>query len=363
MIRVATKSLASRIAVAMPASRSTPRRFQSGGGGGSSGGGGGKLIAFTTTALVSAGVGTVAYASVSDEFRTTVEETIPGSKDLLDAVLGGQGTPAPVKKAEVAPPSKMKIQVTSTPPMPEIEKPPAPAPPAKQVKESEEKVTTTPSAKKVIAEKANPSKVTPPEKTKEEKAQKEASDRKAEIVALEMALDEACKDMKVKVRKAVEASQGSIDATRHHMALVKALMEDTSPKDEKKAWNEIFDAATKKAELLKETDASINEAKDALGKTIRSIETGRKSGVTQHLEALKSADDIAGKALSELELSITSLDSIQKEAKLIDEYRSLVEEGRQQFQKEIEALLPGAKISGGSLSEDELNIFMTHAYR
>jgi len=58
------------------------------------------------------------------------------------------------------------------------------------------------------------------------------------------------------------------------------------------------------------------------------------------------------------------LDAVQKEAKLIDEYRGLVEEGRQQFQKEIEAILPGAKLSGGgSLSEDELNIFMTHAYR
>ena len=345
----------------MPASRSTPRRFQSSSSGG--GGGGGKLIAFTTTALVSAGVGTVAYASVSDEFRTTVEETIPGSKDILDTILGGQGTPAPVKKAEVAPPSKMKIQVTSTPPMPELEKPPAPAAPVKQVKESEEKVTTTPPPKKSIAEKPAPPKVSVAETTQEVKASKEASDKKAEIVALELALDEACKDMTTKVKKAVEASQGSIEATRHHMALVKALMEDTSPKDEKKAWNEIFDAATKKAELLKETDVNINDAKDALGKTIRSIETGRKSGVTQNLEALKIADDVASKALTELELSITSLDSIQKEAKLIDEYRSLVEEGRQQFQKEIEALLPGAKISGGSLSEDELNIFMTHAYR
>merc|ERR1712050_751823 len=54
------------------------------------------------------------------------------------------------------------------------------------------------------------------------------------------------------------------------------------------------------------------------------------------------------------------------EAKLIDDYRNLVEEGRQQFQKEIEAILPGSKLSqsqSGGLSEEELNIFMTHAYR
>ena len=90
---------------------------------------------------------------------------------------------------------------------------------------------------------------------------------------------------------------------------------------------------------------------------------GRKNSVTQNVDALKVADETTQESLSKLEEAITSLDSIQKEAKLIDEYRGLVEEGRQQFQKEIEAILPGAKLSGGSLSEDELNIFMTHAYR
>ena len=86
--------------------------------------------------------------------------------------------------------------------------------------------------------------------------------------------------------------------------------------------------------------------------------------MTQNVDALKNADETTNSSLTKLEESITSLDTIQKEAKLIDAYRGLVEEGRQQFQKEIEAILPGAKLSGGgSLSEDELNIFMTHAYR
>ena len=50
----------------------------------------------------------------------------------------------------------------------------------------------------------------------------------------------------------------------------------------------------------------------------------------------------------------------------MEDYRNLVEESRQQFQKEIEAILPERKIGktgGGALSEEDLNIFMTHAYR
>ena len=60
---------------------------------------------------------------MSEEFRSTVENAIPGSKDLLDVVLGPDST-GTVKKIETPiPPSKMKIPMTTTPPMPKLEKP------------------------------------------------------------------------------------------------------------------------------------------------------------------------------------------------------------------------------------------------
>lgn len=257
----------------------------------------------------------------------------------------------------------MKIPMTSTPPMPKLETPPVPSAPISVPKKKEsEAVSETKEEKDTSVE----AKISAPSTKIAKEVTKPATANipKAEIVALELALEEACRDMNSKVAKAINASNASIDATRRHMELVKALMEDTAPKDEKKAWNEIFEAASKKSDLLKETDKFINDAKDALNMTIKSIEVGRKNSVTQNVEALKKADETTNSSLVKLEESITSLDAVQKEAKLIDEYRGLVEEGRQQFQKEIEAILPGAKLSGGgSLSEDELNIFMTHAYR
>ena len=331
----------------------------------SGGGGGGKFVAFTTTALISAGVGTIAYASVSDEFRLTIENAVPGSKDLLDVVLGEkEDSKIPVRKPEPSSPSKMKIPMTSTPPMPKLEAPPVPSAPISVPKKKESEAVSETKEEKDTSVEAKIS--APSTKIAKEVTTKPATANipKAEIVALELALEEACRDMNSKVAKAINASNASIDATRRHMELVKALMEDTAPKDEKKAWNEIFEAASKKSDLLKETDKFINDAKDALNMTIKSIEVGRKNSVTQNVEALKKADETTNSSLVKLEESITSLDAVQKEAKLIDEYRGLVEEGRQQFQKEIEAILPGAKLSGGgSLSEDELNIFMTHAYR
>ena len=365
MMRFATRSLATRMAIATCRPRSMPTRSQSSASA-SGGGGGGKFVAFTTTALISAGVGTIAYASVSDEFRLTIENAVPGSKDLLDVVLGEkEDSKIPVRKPEPSSPSKMKIPMTSTPPMPKLETPPVPSAPISVPKKKEsEAVSEKAKEEKDTSVEA---KISAPPSTKIAKEVTKpatANIPKAEIVALELALEEACRDMNSKVAKAINASNASIDATRRHMELVKALMEDTAPKDEKKAWNEIFEAASKKSDLLKETDKFINDAKDALNMTIKSIEVGRKNSVTQNVEALKKADETTNSSLVKLEESITSLDAVQKEAKLIDEYRGLVEEGRQQFQKEIEAILPGAKLSGGgSLSEDELNIFMTHAYR
>ena len=363
MMRFATRSLATRMAIASCRPRSMPTRSQSSASA-SGGGGGGKFVAFTTTALISAGVGTIAYASVSDEFRLTIENAVPGSKDLLDVVLGEkEDSKIPVRKPEPSSPSKMKIPMTSTPPMPKLETPPVPSAPISVPKKKEsEAVSETKEEKDSSVE----AKISAPSTKIAKEVTKPATANipKAEIVALELALEEACRDMNSKVAKAINASNASIDATRRHMELVKALMEDTAPKDEKKAWNEIFEAASKKSDLLKETDKFINDAKDALNMTIKSIEVGRKNSVTQNVEALKKADETTNSSLVKLEESITSLDAVQKEAKLIDEYRGLVEEGRQQFQKEIEAILPGAKLSGGgSLSEDELNIFMTHAYR
>ena len=365
MLRFATRSLATRMAIVTYRPRSIPTRSQSSAASGS-GGGGGKFVAFTTTALLSAGVGTIAYASVSDEFRLTVENAIPGSKDVLDVVLGEkEDSKIPVKKPEPSSPSKIKIPMTSTPPMPELKSPPVSSTSVSKKKEPEAVIETKEA--KIDNDTSLEAKISAPSTKVVKEVTKPATTsntKTAEIVALELALEEACKDMNSKVAKAINASNASIDATRRHMELVKALMEDTAPKDEKKAWNEIFEAASKKSELLKETDKFINDAKDALNMTIKSIEVGRKNSVTQNVDALKNADETTSSSLTKLEESITSLDTIQKEAKLIDAYRGLVEEGRQQFQKEIEAILPGAKLSGGgSLSEDELNIFMTHAYR
>ena len=63
------------------------------------------------------------------------------------------------------------------------------------------------------------------------------------------------------------------------------------------------------------------------------------------------------------------IQSAKKESYLVEQYRDLVEDGRQQFRKEAAALLPGLRQqhSDGShdepLSQEEMDVFITHAYK
>ena len=133
--------------------------------------------------------------------------------------------------------------------------------------------------------------------------------------------------------------------------------------DENRSWNEVFDAAAKKSDMLKIADEKLTNAKASVSNAIDKIEAGNKDSSFCENDTLKQADVKANNAVKDLEKVVAALDNVQKEAKLVDEYRNLVEEGKQQFQKEIEAILPERKLGNAALTEEELNIFMTHAYR
>ena len=105
---------------------------------------------------------------------------------------------------------------------------------------------------------------------------------KAELAELEATLEDACKMMEAKVRQVVESSVKSIDATKDHMALVRGVMDESDPKDEKQAWNEVFEAGNKKSELLKETDKVLSDALEFVkNRVVENIEKGRQKSFAQ----------------------------------------------------------------------------------
>jgi len=61
------------------------------------------------------------------------------------------------------------------------------------------------------------------------------------------------------------------------------------------------------------------------------------------------------------------IESAKKESYLVEQYRDLVEEGRQQFRREVSAILghSSEETAGQNqpLTEEEMNVFITHAYK
>ena len=71
------------------------------------------------------------------------------------------------------------------------------------------------------------------------------------------------------------------------------------------------------------------------------------------------ADEQVNEALLKVQSVVQSLESATKDSKLIEEYRDLVEEGRQQFRREIAGLLPDTSPDGISVRKGMLK-FVNH---
>merc|ERR1712012_36959 len=127
----------------------------------------------------------------------------------------------------------------------------------------------------------------------------------------------------------------------------------------------MFEAAVAKSDATKAAEIKEREAIAAIDNVIESIAAGRKNRTTSTNPALLVAEEEANRAIYQLEQAKVKGTAIQGEAKVMEEYRELVEAGKQQFQKEMASIMPDVKLGeqSGKLTEDELNMFITHAYR
>merc|ERR1719449_253495 len=144
----------------------------------------------------------------------------------------------------------------------------------------------------------------------------------------------------------------------------KVLESNVSAKDEA-AWNHMFVAAQTKSEKNKLAENSERKAKVAIANVVESVAAGRKNKITSTNPKLLAAEEAANKALYILDQAKVKRASVETEAKIMEEYRDLVEVGREEFHKEMASIMPDVKLGekSGKLSEDELNMFITHAYK
>jgi len=186
-----------------------------------------------------------------------------------------------------------------------------------------------------------------------------------ENTSLEAVLAELCKDMKATVDSAVVGYEASSEAVLGHINVMQKVLEANLTTKDDSAWNEMFEAAVAKSDAVKAAEIREREAMAAIDNVIESIAAGRKNRVTSTNPQLLVAEEAANQAIYQLDQAKVRISAVQGEAKVMEEYRELVEAGRQQFQKEMASIMPDVKLGekSGKLTEDELNMFISHAYR
>ena len=120
-----------------------------------------------------------------------------------------------------------------------------------------------------------------------------------------------------------------------------------------------------KSDALRFAEIKEREANASINNVLESIDAGRKNKVTATNPQLIVAEEAVNRAMYQLEQARARIAAVEGEARVVEQYRDLVEEGRQQFHQEMASIMPDVKLGekNSKLTEDELNMFITHAYR
>merc|ERR1712018_157962 len=196
------------------------------------------------------------------------------------------------------------------------------------------------------------------------KNEEESSDteKRADILEIESAVS----SMNFLLDEAEKYEQICKNAVKNHSLLVEKVLENAIGNDidaDDGTWTDVFEAANKKAETIEMAKVQIKEAKSGIKRALEAVESAKASNDIKLATSpsVSQSDEQINKAFLKIESVAQAIEVAVKDSKL-------VEEGRQQFRTEIAALFPdtspeGLAVKRGPLSEDELDVFVTHAYR
>ncbi|XP_037077945.1 MICOS complex subunit Mic60-like [Pollicipes pollicipes] len=283
--------------------------------------------------------GTLAYAWLDPTFRDTLEASVPYADVPLGLVLG-ERMPQP-------PP----------PPMPEVPskiRPKKPAPVSESKKQKAEDNASKSDAKVDEASRAA------------ERARSVETDHAVENLALEQLLKELS-------QQAQMALDVAVDAQQRHVERVFRSLDDATEAD----WTEVKSSADIKTQMCEKAEELARNAsgvspswltfydREYLDKLSTVIEDSRQNKVTATNEKLTPIQEALANAYYRLETAKNKVAAALSEARVMDEFRQLVDESRTKFQQEMSSIVPGVVLGekNSKLSEEELNVLLVHAYR
>ncbi|XP_076147931.1 MICOS complex subunit MIC60 isoform X6 [Alosa pseudoharengus] len=354
------------------------RRYTSAGDSGVSAG---KIVAASLLTVGGGLGGTILYANWDPKFRSNVEKTVPYSDQVFGMTIGPPPPPPvipiPKKPAKVEP-----LQISSVSEATKESKQPK--------KEKKAKEAAAPEKPPAVEETAAPSPPPPPPQTIEgechecahhEPALKErpaeevtallAAKDKAEqdtLASLSSTLDETLGSSANVTMAAIGAQEAALSAIAVHTQKLKEAMDAEGAPDKKSAqWRALEEALDQRSRSVDEAGAALLRAKDELEKLKAVINAAKDSKIDAARPQVLAAEENLHNMIVDLDKVVGKVQAAQSEAKIVSQYSELVNEAKEQFQKELDSITPEIKASwkglAGKLSTDDLNSLIAHAHR
>ncbi|XP_061581987.1 MICOS complex subunit MIC60 isoform X3 [Cololabis saira] len=322
------------------------------------GSGAGKVVV-TGLLTVAGGLGgTVLYANWDHKFRAAVESNVPYSDWLLGLALGPPPETGLPGRKQAQPPSMMERQVK-----PSKSKP-------NKVKESAE--SPAKEAAPISAEPAQSLQEASAEATQIISAISEVPSVPApcdtEVKAVSTSLEDSLSDSAKAALEAIGAQEAALQAISHHTQKLKEAMEAEGPSEETSAqWKDLEAALADRTTAANDARTALLKANKALDGLRSQIHSSKGLKIAAARPVILAAEENLHKMVVDLDKVAAKVQSAESEAKIVSQYSELVNEAKQQFQREVSSLTPEIQANWkgltGKLSPDDLNALIAHAHR
>ncbi|XP_043982781.1 MICOS complex subunit MIC60 isoform X7 [Gambusia affinis] len=349
--------------------------------------------------------GTIIYAKWDHKFRAAVEKNVPYSELLLGLALGpvpqDAGLPNRKQMESIQPPSMMEKQMRTSKAKSENklkettehgaqDSGPASSQPAQNIQEASAEATqiisaisevqsipapcdTEPTAATAVLQDTESAGTAEPlrERSAEEVAARLAQqnqDEKDIITSLSARLDDSLASSAKATLQAIGAQEAALQAITQHTHKLKEAMEAEGPSEEKSTqWKDLEAALAERTTSVNDAKTALVKANEALDSLKSVIDKSKGFKITAARPLILAAEENLHKMVVDLDKVVSKVQSAESEAKIVAQYTELVNEAKQQFQREVSSLTPEIQANWkgltGKLSTDDLNALIAHAHR
>lgn len=384
-------------------------------------GGATKVVAAGLVAVGGGIGGTILYAKWDPKFRAAVENNVPYSDRLFQLALGptSQDNGIPIRKQMelVQPPSRMEKQakVSKTKPEKKVNEAaaslasatvPVPPQPAKTIEEASAEATHIISAISEVASvpapcdteaaavkeeckdchdhedtpvtavvypdtellaATEPLKERPVEEVTARLAQQDQEEKDI-LTSVSATLEDSLASSAKATLQAIGAQEAALQAIMKHTQKLRDAMEaEVPPQDKSAQWKDLEAALADRTCAVDDAGAALLKANKALDILRSVIEKSKGLKVTAVRPLVLAAEENLHNMVVDLDRVVTKVHSAESEAKIVSQYSELVNEAKQQFQREVSSLTPEIQANWkgltGKLSADDLNALIAHAHR